>query len=73
MRYSKEIGSRMVSCFNAFHALSIYITQRKYDSYDNYTDFVVAIDRHVKAMTSMLEMFEQTLSLRKQGLLRNYR
>jgi uncharacterized protein YqiB (DUF1249 family) len=63
----------MVSCFNALHHLSLYIAQRRYEAYENHMDFVVAIDKHLRAITALLEMFETTLSERKVRLLMNYR
>jgi hypothetical protein len=73
MRYSREIGSRMVHCFNALHALGQSVAARTYHPYQNHTDFVMAIDRHVRAMLGMLGMFEASLSQRKSALLNSYR
>jgi hypothetical protein len=73
MRYSREIGSRMVHCFNALHALGQSVAARTYLPYQNHTDFVMAIDRHVRAMLGMLGMFEASLSQRKSALLNSYR
>jgi hypothetical protein len=73
MRYSREIGARMVACFNAVHGFSLCVAHRRYDSYQQHNDFAMAIERHSRSMIAMLQMFEPSLTLRKASLLRNYR
>jgi hypothetical protein len=72
MRYSREIGARMVACFNALYALSQCVAQRTYHPFQQRADFLLTIDSHVRAMIAMFSMFEPTLSPRKTALLRNY-
>lgn len=72
MRYSREIGARMIACFNALHALSQCVAHRTYHPFQQHADFQLTIDRHIRAMIGMLSMFEATLSPRKAALLINY-
>ncbi len=61
----------MVKCFNALHASRALVVES--NECDFPTNFEVAVVRHLRGTIGMLEMYEETLSPRKQQLLLNYR
>lgn len=73
LRFSKEIGARMIVFFNAMHFLSHCIDQKKYKVHENNFDFPVHITNHIRSITELLGMFEETLSERKLRILHIYR
>jgi hypothetical protein len=73
IRTSKEISSRMVLFFNSVHFLHMCVAQKKYLSHQNQYDLVVVILQHIRTMTEVLQMFEDTLSPRKVKMLQHYR
>jgi hypothetical protein len=57
LRFSKEIGARMIVFFNAMHFLEHCVDQRKYKIHENDFDMPVHITNHIRSMTEMLGMF----------------
>jgi hypothetical protein len=61
----------MVKCFNALHAARSLVVESNECEFP--ANFEAAVARHLRGTIAMLQMFEDTLSPRKQQLLRNYR